>query len=137
MDFKNSLVFCFLSAYVTNVPGRLPFPIDSVDRNSTCYACVAVTLLTEPAFQLQFSIATKSTALASTVSVSVLELSWHLCHNLKRQVYGRCEPPGGLASVVMGYHRNPCGLILISVPALVTFPIFYSQPRSLTGRSAV
>lgn len=132
-----SLVFCFPSAYVTHVPARLAFPIDSVDRNSTCYACVAVTLLTEPASQLQSSIAMKGTALAPTVSVSLLALSWHLCHDLKRRVCGRWETPGRPASAVMSYHRNPCGLILISLPALVSFPIFYSQPTSLTGRSAV
>jgi hypothetical protein len=28
----------------------------------------------------------------------------------------------------MGCHRNPCGLIFISLLALVSFPIFYSPP---------
>lgn len=129
MNFKNSLVFHFPSAYVTHMLLRLAFPIDSIDWNSTYYACVAVTLLTEPASQLQFSTAMQGTALAPNVSVSFLALSWHLCHDLKRQVCGWYGPPGRLASVVMGWNRKPCGLILISLLALVSFPIFYPQPN--------
>lgn len=127
MNFKNSLVFCFLGAYVMHVPLRLAFPIDSVDQNSTCYACVAATLLTETAFQ--FFIAMQATALAPSVSVSSLALCWHLCHDLKRHICGGCGPPGRPASGVIGYHRNPCGLIFISLLALVSFPIFYSHPN--------